>query len=190
MRQRMAKISFTEALRRLVASGELGLKEDCCVLTARLIARTADMEDRYSPANRRWWAKANVWRDEDGTIPDLFSSCWAAAEVSARVQGRGVEVSILGFEDGSTWKRVQHCLKQGKWYFVQGWRNENSGHTWLMKVSDNSLQGAEILIESDRHKGLRVNEEPWVEGSNPGRAVFLPDRFREYSAGVGLTELW
>ena len=181
--------NFIYSLEMLIKERKVSpVDEACCVLTARLLARDADMEHLFRTGTK-WWERANVWDPLDP-----YSSVRAAAEVAARFRGMTTNYAVLTFENGTTWKRVAHHLKLGKWYFVQGWRENQKGklvgHTWLMKLRDNSVQGAGLLIESSETRGLRINERKWRPGDEIGPPVFLPDRILRYQHGIGIAELW
>lgn len=131
------------------------------------------MEDVFRPGTP-WWEDANIWDPEKP-----WSSVHAAADVVARVTAEPSLGAILTPRGGITWRRLTPYLGLGKFYAVQGWRRNETGHTFLLEIGPTRLDEGRV-IQSSEALGLRLDEQ-----NRP-----IDDFLLQFQKGLGLVELW
>lgn len=174
----MHPIKTTDALLR---EGVINRNEPCTVLVARVLAREADTEDRHRPGTK-WWEDMNIW-----DIDRPYSNIFAAGEVVHAATGRTPNAAKLVYPDGLTWQRVRGHLDSNKWYSIQGWRPNGTGHTVLLRTGNRPKES--WILQSSVRKGLRINNTPF----NPDHKPVLWDTWeylKQYQVGLGVCELW
>ena len=122
----------------------------CCTFVAKALAYLYGAESRYNESKRDWWARANIW-DEN----EPFSNLEAYAEVLASIGGNA-QYNVM---NNITWRRVEGLLRKGQWYIMQGWRENGTGHTFFIRISKGRKDEG-FILESSVGRGLRGNRKP------------------------------